>query len=701
MNRVGQSLFRNATPAHDMVNVEGVEFPWEIVRAGAGDLHQVLVNVLSLLLKYGRDICRGTCGNRDQQHLQRRRRRFPIPFYVNSYGVSARRCTDEKFVTGISNRRFIIDFGHNILALGCRQNRVNISIVKIRLKKTPAANNVWYKKCFKFRQGQLWPDAFYKSEIFKMKRFSNAFWSFAVIGVVLLGVSASADAQARNQREVRDLVRTLTAQVDDFQYGLDYELKNNSAGTRANTGDINRSLRNLQDKITHFDENFLARRENRDDANEIITSANDVEASLVTITLNRRLQADWADVKKTITALSANYGVVAKFDGRISNATQGTNYDRLPANLNSGLSGTYSLDAGRSENIADILSGTGVSSTNRTDLESKLEAPEQIALDVRGNQVTLASSKASPVTVTADGTEKIERSNGRTVRLKATLRGDELTVSSLGGETDYTIIFTSQDGGRSMKVTRRITTDYLSETVFAESIYTKTEAVAGLGIDPGTPSTGGYSSNDPVDRNTGSTQPNPTISQGRTGEFLVPNGAILTANLDNLIDTKVSQNNDRFKLTVQSPNEFRGAVIEGYLSGVGRSGQVSGRSNITFNFESITLRNGQRYDFAGTLQGIKDQYGKVVKVDSEGTAKSDSQTRETAKRGGAGAGLGALIGAIAGGGKGAVIGAIIGGGAGAGSVIATGREDIKLTEGSTLTIQSSSPVRGTDRVSEN
>ena len=75
---------------------------------------------------------------------------------------------------------------------------------------------------------------------------------------------------------------------------------------------------------------------------------------------------------------------------------------------------------------------------------------------------------------------------------------------------------------------------------------------------------------------------------------------------------------------------------------------------------------------------IKDQNGKPVKVDTEGTAKGDSQTKETAKRGGIGAGLGAVIGAVAGGGKGAAIGAIIGGGAGAGSVIAQGRDDIQL-----------------------
>ena len=56
-------------------------------------------------------------------------------------------------------------------------------------------------------------------------------------------------------------------------------------------------------------------------------------------------------------------------------------------------------------------------------------------------------------------------------------------------------------------------------------------------------------------------------------------------------------------MIVQSPNEFRGAVIEGHLSGVGRSGKVTGRSNATFNFDRITLRNGQTYDFAGDACG--------------------------------------------------------------------------------------------------
>ena len=536
-----------------------------------------------------------------------------------------------------------------------------------------------------------------------MKRFGNYLAAVTAVAIFVLGTAGLADAQRRNERQVRDLVRTLNAQIDDFQYGLDHQMRSSSAPSQ-DVENVHDSIRNLQSKVDDFEENLNARRENRDDVREIINAAKDVDAFLAQNPQNRRMDNNWQSVRTTINNLASNYGVTPDWSTRVSNYPGTTRDDagnRIPPRstaVSTGLTGTYKLDPTRSENTADIISSSGVGATQRQDLESKLEAPEQIAIDIRGNEVTIASSKATPVTFVADGSEKTEQSNGRTVRLRATLRGDQLTITSLGGETDYAVTFVPADNGRTMKVTRRITTDYLSETVLAESVYTKTDSYAGLGIDR-SPDTGNYSTSDPNDRY-GANSPNPSIGPSRTGEFIVPSGMIVTGVLESSIDTKTSQNNDRFKMTVQSPDEFRGATIEGYLTGVGRSGQISGRSNVTFNFESITLRDGKRYDFAGFLQSVKDQYGKEVKVDSEGTAKSDSQTRETAKRGGIGAGLGAIIGAIAGGAKGAAIGAIIGGGAGAGSVVVQGREDLQLMKGSTMTIQSTSP-RDSSRVSDN
>lgn len=531
-----------------------------------------------------------------------------------------------------------------------------------------------------------------------MKRIASMFSVFAVVGMVFLGLAGQADAQRRNERETRDIVRSLNSKVEDFNYNLDYQLKSASMDQQ-DIADISSDLRDLKDKIKTFETNLNARRENRDDVSDIVQAANSIDEFLQNSPQSRKLQNDWTAIRGLVNRLAVSYNVSADQGSGNSNYPSRDNYPAptrtASGNLNSGLTGTYQLDAARSENIADILSNSSVSGGNKQDLESKLEAPEQIALQIRGNQVTLASTKSAPVTVIADGREKTENTGGRTVRLRATLRGQELKVSSLGGETDYTITFVSADNGKTLKVTRRITTDYLRETVFAESVYNKTDAVAQLGIESDSDTNSqddAYSSNDPNDVNSPGSG-SPSIVAPRIGEFIVPNGMVISGILENAIDTKVSQNNDRFRLTVQSPDEYRGAIVEGYISGVGRSGQISGRSNVTFNFQKITLRDGKEYDFAGFLQGIKDTNGKDVKVDTEGTAKGGSQTKETVKRGGIGAGIGAVIGAIAGGGQGAAIGAIIGGGAGAGSVAIQGRGDVQLQKGSVMTVTSSSPVR--------
>jgi len=533
-----------------------------------------------------------------------------------------------------------------------------------------------------------------------MNRFFKPLFLFAAASVLAFGLAPAAEAQKRNERSVRDAVRSLNTQIDDLRYSIDFEVRNN--GGSVALGDAGRGLENLKDKVGSFESDLDARREDRTAINEILTAAKDVDAALRSARTLRSINDQWSDAKRTIEKLALEYGVAADWSGRISNASQAAVVP-VRATVNGGLTGTYRLDPARSEKAADIISSTGVADTHRRELESKLEAPEQLALLVSGSQVTLASSIADPISISADGREKIDNSGGRQIRVKATLKGQQLVVSSLGGETDYTITFVSADNGRTLKVTRRITTEYLDETIFAESVYTKTDDVAGLGIGGGgtvASDDDGYSSSDQTDTS-GQYGGTPSVVTQRTGDFVVPNGVSVTGVLENDIDTKVSQNNDRFRLTVQSPAEYRGAIIEGYISGVGRSGQVSGRSNVTFNFTKITFANGKVYDFAGSLQNIQDTYGKDVKIDEEGAAKGDSQTKETVKRGGIGAGIGALIGAIAGGGKGAAIGAIIGGGAGAGSVAIQGRTDVRIQKGSTMTVVSSSPLKKDENVSEN
>ena len=149
---------------------------------------------------------------------------------------------------------------------------------------------------------------------------------------------------------------------------------------------------------------------------------------------------------------------------------------------------------------------------------------------------------------------------------------------------------------------------------------------------------------------------------------------------------------DRFTLRVTEPAEFDGATIEAHISQVERSGRLTGRSQMTLNFDSIRLRDGRTYSFAGIVEGVRDASGEVVRVDTEGTVRDTSQTTKTEQRAAIGAGVGAIIGAIAGGGKGAAIGAILGAGGGAGSVYVQGRNELDLERGTEITIRAGAPT---------
>ena len=538
-----------------------------------------------------------------------------------------------------------------------------------------------------------------------MSRYKSVFPVYLIVGLAIFGFALETNAQTvRNERNVRDIVRSLNSKIDDFKYTIDNEFSRNS-GSRDQEDEINDNLRDFEASINQFEDKFQKRRENADDVTKVLSAAKTINSNLSGKRFGVTVDRDWTSIRGLLERLASNYQLDWNWDNQnqqdptyFPNPTN-TSSTRSNSSLSYGLTGTYKLDNTRSENPRDVAEraiGDGNVQNNgdaQSDLEEKLQAPEQVTIDVRGSQVTLASSNAPQITFVADGRDRTENlSNGKTLRVRSTLRGQELTVSSLGGDTDYTVVFASIENGKALRVTRRITTEYLRQTVFAESIYEKTDSAARFETNPSY-NDGDYSSNDA--QNNRANYPNnyPTTRQGRTGSFIVPNGTILTGILEKDIDTKISQNNDRFELVVQSPNQYRGAIIEGYISGVNRSGKVSGRSQITFNLERIRLSNGQTYEFAGFLQSVTDENGKTVRVDNEGVAKGDNQTKETVKRGGIGAGVGAIIGAIAGGAKGAAIGAIIGGGAGAGSVVLQGKDDLQLKAGSSVTVQASAPNR--------
>jgi hypothetical protein len=483
---------------------------------------------------------------------------------------------------------------------------------------------------------------------------------------------------ARQKRQIMDSIQT---SADRFRASLDDAL---SRYGNTNRNDfVYDSLRDFNDTMARLRQNFEQRRESASDVQAVLDSAARIDDYVLrnNNNLTPRARSDWAQVRYNVNQLARVYNLQTPFGAN-------NNYSNSGYNADYRFTGTYSLDPARSDDPNRTADNAvrGLSNYDRQrvydQLINRLTPPERIAIQRNGQSVTIASSRAPQINFDADGRDRTETfSNGRTIRVNATFYGDQLTINTTGNESnDFSVTFESLDNGNRLRITRRISVPELTQPVVARSVYNRTDTIARFDIYNG----GGQYPN---------RYPTPGGNYRNRNGFIIPDGTTIYATLNNLVSTSVSHDGDPFTMTVQQPSQYAGAIIEGTLSGVSNSGRISGRAQLTFNFDTIRMPDGRTYNFSGFVDSVRTPNGDTVQVDREGTVQDrDNQTNRTIERGAIGAGIGAIIGAIAGGGKGAAIGAVLGGGAGVGSVYIQGRDNLELQQGTQVTIRASSPA---------
>lgn len=503
---------------------------------------------------------------------------------------------------------------------------------------------------------------------------------------VFIGNVSEAPAQVRSYRvsdaQVQTLLTRIETRTDAFRRTVDRRLDNSRQnGTRAED--------NITQLVTDFENATDSLRRNFDERDSI---AGDVEEVLRTASVidsfmrnNRQavgVERQWSLLRTDLNTLANYYRV--RWDWNSTNYSTGNSLD-------SRLTGTYRLNISQSDNVNDVIDRaitSARSNANQRDriqrnLERRLTPPDMLAFEKRGQQVMLASSMSQQISLSADNVARSEMNpNGRTVQTRVSATNNEITINYEGDRTnDFYVSFMPMNNGQ-LRVTRRVYLENTNTSVTATSVYDKTDNIARWSdINSG----GNYNSS------VGGSVSNGSTGSGNINDFVVPNNTRITAVLRNMIDTKVTQNNDRFQLEVSAPSQFSGAIIEGRVVNAAQSGRVSGRANLSMEFDTIRLRNGQTYRFAGFIESLRAANGDNVQVNNEGTVRDSNQTTRTVTRAGIGAALGAIIGAVAGGGQGAVIGATVGAGAGAGTVILQGRDNIELGQGSEFTINATAP----------
>jgi hypothetical protein len=478
-----------------------------------------------------------------------------------------------------------------------------------------------------------------------------------------------------NDQQVKQLLARTKKNADQFRHSLDRALDRTRIDGSREDDNINQFVKDFAETANDLSDHFDSRQVVTNDIEDVLRRSVSIDSFMQRHQLAVQAENDWLTVRRDLDELARAYNVTWNWSNPRYTA------DERRTGLYHRLTGTYQLESGRGDDPRQAVEqATRTLPSNQRQgasqrLMNRLQAPEAIAIDRNQNTITMASSRGRRVTFEADGKVRTEeRSGGRTVNTRATLSGDQLVVTTTGsGGNDFAVTFEPIDNGRNLRMTRSIHDDNLRRPVTVQSFYRKSSDEAQWDI---------YSTNQGA--------PSQTDSAGDVG---VPQGTRLVATLDSALSTRNAHAEDRFTITTRSPSQYEGAVIEGTVASVNASGRLSGRADMALNFESIRMRNGRTYPFAGVIESIRTANGETIRVDSEGTVEENSQTEKTVQRGAIGAALGAIIGAITGGAKGAAIGAAIGAGGGAGTVIVEGRDQLDLPRGTELTIASSVPTR--------
>lgn len=516
------------------------------------------------------------------------------------------------------------------------------------------------------------------SSFYKIFNFTLIAFLFSAV----FSVSAQTRAYRVTDNQVNTVISRIETRTDTFRQQVERYFDRNQTSNREQLLSYVNDFENSTDELRN---NFTSRRSSINDVQEVLNRAATIDSFVRNNRVNNNIQTQWNLVRTDLNTLAGYYRVSWNWE----NVPTNPNYPGYPRNFDARLTGTYRINNSQSDNVQSAIDrvfsnntyNTNQRERGRRNLERRLMSPDSLVIDKRGQQVTMASSMSQQVSFSADGVSRTEtNANGRSVQIRVASTNNDLTINYEGDRmNDYYISFMPMNNGQ-LRVTRRVYLENRNETVTVNSVYDKVDRIARFDNIP-------YQNNYP-NNNTGNNYPN--NNGNYNNDFIIPNNTRIVASLDNSLSTKTFRDGDRFSMTVNSPSQYQGAVIEGRVNGQ-KSGVVSGRANLAFDFDTIRLSNGTTYRFAGIVDQVREPDGDVVSVNNEGQVRDSNQTTKTVTRAGIGAALGAIIGAIAGGGQGAAIGAGVGAGAGAGSVILQGRDNLELPNGTQFTVTATAP----------
>ncbi len=149
---------------------------------------------------------------------------------------------------------------------------------------------------------------------------------------------------------------------------------------------IARYITEFENATDSLRQKFDSRRSVMTDVEEVLNRAYFIDGFMRDYRLTPNAESQWRLIRTDLDTLSTYYNVSWKWNRQYSPASK---FDSM-------LTGTYRLNIDQSDNVSDIVDRSTVNSTVnqrervRTNLERRLSSPDTLAIEKRGNQVTIA-----------------------------------------------------------------------------------------------------------------------------------------------------------------------------------------------------------------------------------------------------------------------------------------------------------------------
>src|SRR5437016_9992091 len=263
------------------------------------------------------------------------------------------------------------------------------------------------------------------------RRFMRA--PLSILCVIMLGLLAQ--AQQRPYRgtyqSVRQTILRLETRANLFRNSIEAWSQSDTAAyatsenVNATNEDVNVIARDFADSVRSLRDRFDARQLTSYEVQHVLTHAAQIDDFVRRNSVDARSMNYWSSIRVDLNQLSYAYNLTWPHSTQYNppsgnqpyNPPSGNQPYYPPSGNQYGLqrlSGTYRVDRSRSEDarVAVDRAAIGLSRSERQrvldNISRRLDPPEELAIDMQGSSVTMASTRAPEVTFDADGRERAE-----------------------------------------------------------------------------------------------------------------------------------------------------------------------------------------------------------------------------------------------------------------------------------------------------